>query len=512
MTVSAALAAAFSSDDPPPGFAAVRDALLNSTIPVDPRLFSAPGFPPDVLARVAYQQALGQFSITPYYGDQASMDILPQIQPELDDTDSAVKPWLTVLAGNPAAARMAVDALAGDSTLGGAGSYLFSGSAYWGPFRQPEPGPRPDIGQAIDQLNMLAAALGDPAFTADLGKVYAAAAGADDETDGQHSPEAMAFALALITNPPQWASDEVNLNPGVPDGMQPYLAQVAGAYAREFTASAYERGIGNEPASSLQPLPTDVPGLSGQFTISPHDAYSFIETFADTDADMAPFNQAMGALSEQLLADGARIEKDRGDNPDELGMPEIMYALGDAAGLELAAETTVRGQLDAEDARQQAYDQQVIGIVSTVAGIIAVPGGLVGTALWASFLYGGSTAADAALSDGPTRLSQLSEQDWLAVLGAPDQVARAMLGAGYTEGYTTPLSNFPELTDGHGNLLPITEIVQSPARLDAYYQWLRANGLGGNDRQSFGWLVADASSEWTGQRQAASGWPQEHGW
>lgn len=498
MTIlSEAFGTAVMGGDGVPGFAAARDALLNpdddpSVAAAAVALIAHANLPPDYLAAVV--NANLSVAASESQVDSASYD--PAILAGL----------LTALANNPAAARI-----------------VFTGAPTGQPFphlpdglgltlTEPTPSPTQQIIERFDLLAGQADAAGDPQIAADLGKAYAAAAGADDETDGQHSEAAASFALALITTLPQspWSSEDQG-DLSVPESMKPYLAKIAGAYAAEFTVAANWTLPGHEQ-SSMQVPSTSIPGLTAQFSLSPRDAYEFLETFADTNADMAPFNAAMGQLSQRLITVGVRTAQ---SSDDPTPLTKIMTALGSMAGLQFAAEVSVRGALDAADAHRRAVEMNLAGAAISAVGLVAPEGGLAAEALWDATLYGAGQAADAEISSGAgqTRIAQLEEANRLAALAAPDTIVRIMLDVGYNRGYTTPPP--AQITSPNGKLLPIDQIVDSQSRYHAYVAWLIANSQSESNaasaQMSFGSLANNATNEMLGQAQKVQDAVQQWG-
>ena len=58
---------------------------------------------------------------------------------------------------------------------------------------------------------------------------------------------------------------------------------------------------------------TGVPGLTALFRLGPPDTYRFVESFAATDADLAPFHAAMGDLTRRLVDRGVPAMRADGD-------------------------------------------------------------------------------------------------------------------------------------------------------------------------------------------------------
>jgi len=171
------------------------------------------------------------------------------------------------------------------------------------------------------------------------------------------------------------------------------------------------------------------------FGLSPKDTYLFLKTFADSDEDMKPFEQGMGALSRRLVAEGVRLEKLRQQGripPGAPGLERIMASLGYVSGLELQAEKQVRGKLDDQDAERRALLRQVAGVGIDYGSVFLPGSGLPAEWAWETIKQYNSRALDTlANGDDATRLTKLNDQTLQATLGSEYSLVKLLMAARY---------------------------------------------------------------------------------
>ena len=471
--VSRAFGSAVSGGMAVGAFAAIATAVRDRTDDFDQRaavgdLLSAGRFPTEWLARTVADQVL-----LPRRGGTASGE--------------GLTPFLNALAADPAAARLALRLACTDSPL---------------PKRPDLRPPLSDGAEAVDRRPDLAGLLAElndraavDAGSADaFGRLLASASGVYDEGDGAHSDLAARFAFTVITT-----ADDMRPAPAT----RIHLAEVAGSYASEITAGADFGDADHLMPSAFTAAGTGVPGLTAMFRLSPRDTYRFIETFAATDADLAPFHAAMGDLTRRLVAHGVPAMRAGGD-PTRLD--GAFAALGNVAGLELAAAETLRKQAD--DAAEAAAKSASFGTgtMLTLVGLGIEQEAL--AMLWDGLSTGWS-GWDTYKSDPPHQVDRLHAIDAQQTLGRQHAIAQSLLDAGFpaevspADFQIAHRSDIP-IADNNGELRPFADIAKSgSAGLAALDGWLIANGMGGDNDLSLGQVSSRLADRFNGQKSTA---------
>ncbi|WP_326640411.1 hypothetical protein OG884_36195 [Streptosporangium sp. NBC_01755] len=309
-----------------------------------------------------------------------------------------------------------------------------------------------------------------------FGRMLAAASGAYDEQDGRHSKEAAAFAFAVMTT-----LDEVRIG----EAARVHMAEIAGAYTTEITEGANIGDANMTDSSALKPT-TSALGLKSAFTLSPGDTYAFMKVFADTDENLAPFEEGMGRFSQRLIADTLATTK-QGRDTDSL--EQALDALGNVRGFEMAAAEKVRGTMDVADAQAQKLNSFAIGATLGVTGL-GVPG-MAGQLTWLA-LGTGFSGKDAFLSEDQKRVDKLDKADGNATLGRQHALAQTLIANGFAPKvtpaeYQATCPPGVAIADDEGNLRPFPDLLkQGDKGLVAFEKWADANGMGGRDRFSVG--------------------------
>jgi hypothetical protein len=493
--ISDAFGTAISAGGNIDGFGKVRAAMLQPQDSVDDvrgisKLVGHGRFAADWLAGVVQRQALDPIMF-PGLEDHSIHDRDPV----------AFTLFLRALGNNPAAARLAIGGYSGDYTPAGVPvAKLVSPTAVRAATAE-----LPRLADVLRKLTAVTAT--DGAAANELGRAFAAAAGATDEADGQHTRDAAWFAFNLMTTMPGFKT-QTDLGPrGLPPELKPYLSQIAGSYATEITEGANLNDRNADAPNAFGDVDSVIPGLHPMFSLTPRATYDFLKTFADTDANMKPFNQGMADLAARLKAIGVDIEKNRRPGDDSPGLERIMESLGSVAGLQLGAEEKVRGDLDNQDARERRLLQQLISVEFSAIGF-GTPEGVVNELLWETGLFGGEQSVGDAI-DHPgevTRVDKLRNEDSLATLATHYDVVRSMLDYGYRIDVTPAeySAAHTSIVDNSGQLLPYGELVKDNTKMAAYRGWLRVNGMGGIHDSAFGQLSLRAAASLVGHRQLAA--------
>ncbi|WP_329084851.1 hypothetical protein [Streptosporangium sp. NBC_01469] len=336
---------------------------------------------------------------------------------------------------------------------------------------------------------------------AEFGRMLAAAGGAYEK--GPHSPEAAKFAFNVMTIMGDLKdADGTSDTPATPMEVAPkariFMSTLAGAYAAEITEGANIGDANMIEESTLKPF-TSAFGMTSAFTLSPKDTYRFLKTFADSPANLAPFDRAMGGLSQKLIADASEKARRTGD-VDHLD--RVFTALGNVRGFELGAVEKVQGNLDAIDKQQKDtfnfFRDATIGLVSIYASPVKAAD-FAWYALSTSFSgYG------AFIEEDKTRMDQVTKNERTATLGRQHTYAHILMANGF-DLKVTPAefqATCPPgvaIADAKGNLKPFSELIkQGNEGLEAFERWAVLNGMGSREKLSIGKLSDDTANWFEG--------------
>lgn len=494
--VSDAFGTAVSAGGHVPGFSQVSQQITTGDLDSDDlsglaKLLGHGEFPPDWLANVIRTQAIDP--------------VLNPIGTGVSTTDRSLRDFLHALTNNPAAARLAI------------------GGNYATPPQIPLLSDLPPTSvmhpgsPALTYEQMLAQRIKalvhavpydptQPEGARELGRAFAAASGADDESDGNHSVEASWFAYSIMKNLGSMPNPLDPAKQGVPQSMKIYMSRIAGSYATEVTEGAGLNDKNSDDSSAFGKTYSVIPGLNPVFSLSPKDTYKFLRLFADSDDLEKPFDEGMGRLSARLKRLGVEIESKRKPGDDSPGMNEIMQALGDVAGVQLASEKEIRGKLDEDDGRSRKVLQKIISAENAAFGF-AAPEAIAGELIWEVALYGGdNSVGDALDSVGTPRTDALEKERMAITLANHYDLVNDYITGGY-EMQVSPAdfsaSHYPPIVDAAGRLIPFRELQRDQEKMKAFRDWLRANGMGGSHERAFGESSLAASSQFLGSRQNA---------
>ncbi|GIH99188.1 hypothetical protein Pta02_11970 [Planobispora takensis] len=442
-TLSEAFGSAVTAGAHVPGFAKIRDAVRRAEPSTEEQagadlLLSAGEFPAEWLAGVAAARGMAD--------------------------PRKVSPGLMyALGNNPAAARLAIEKVTGPFTKDQTKlkEYLkqFNGRVLNGPWRE----------------------AGGDAF----GRMLAASSGAYDEKDGRHSREAAAFAFTVMTT-----FGDLK----VAETARIHLSEIAGAYTTEITEGADIGDDNMTEPSALKPV-TSALGLKSAFTLSPQDTYKFMKLFADTDENLAPFEEAMGRFSQRLIDDTLATVKKTGDVES---LDPVLRALGNVRGFEVAAAEKVRGELDALDEQVKKLQGFALDSALGVGGLLieGVPGQLAWLALSTGF-----SGKDAFWPEAEKRTDKLNQAEWHTALGRQHTFAQLLMASGFTPKvapgeYQAACPPGVAIADADGNLRAFPELLkQGNKGLAAFEKWADVNGMGSDDELSVGWL-SSGMADW----------------
>ncbi|MBO2451790.1 hypothetical protein J4573_32210 [Actinomadura barringtoniae] len=467
-----------------PGFSAIAKSLFDPNLSPDDRrgvatLVSYGSFPPEWLASLARVQALD-----PLYKQGTA-------RPDFHHGDLNATDWETVqrmmqaLAHNPAAARLAFQ--------GVAGAFPTSPTSVGGVQNHPA-----SLSATLQNLTTLTGL--DPGAAEQFGHALAAGSGAYDEQHG-HSQDAARFAFTVMTALPKvQIAAQTRIS----------LSQIAGSYAPEIAEGANIDDRNQDTAFGK--VQTFTPGLKPLFSLSPEDTYAFLKTFADSPADMRPFEQGMGELTRRLFNESVRIEvaKQHGRLPaDAPGLERVMQALGYVSGLQTQAEHTVQGALDERDAERRDKLRDLADLGFKVGDVFVPTAGEAAEEVWGYLTEYGGKALDQVkdAADENTRIGRLEDRDLQMSLGLQHAMILRLIQGGYAMkvkplDFKDPHPGWP-FHDDKGRLLPYEDLAKDPERLANYVAWLEANGRGGEHETDFGQVGVNASGAFSGKSKEA---------
>lgn len=338
-----------------------------------------------------------------------------------------------------------------------------------------------------------------------FGRALAAASGVYDEKDGAHSENAARFAFQVITH-----GDELLKN----DELRSHFAEIAGAYATEFAASAQVQDPDSQLQSRFGGFDDELVGTSPMFRLSLADSYRFLKTFADTDAHMEPFNKGMSGLTQRLFEAGVRADRHLlafpppGRLQPETAVEQVFARLGAVAGLQFAAMKSVRGSADLQDEEDVERFGQVLD-KGMDTGMLFLPaaGGLPAAAGWMFLSWGIKDGIGAAM-EPEARMPQVNKQEMVHARTVLYDIATGLIAQGYTSedppvGFKPPTD--PLITDEQGRLRPYSEMSADPRATKAFLTWLKDNGSLDNDadRRMLGKMAVAAAAKFSGERDGA---------
>ncbi|MCP2357645.1 hypothetical protein HD597_004665 [Nonomuraea thailandensis] len=350
-----------------------------------------------------------------------------------------------------------------------------------------------------DLAGLSAAVSGDLEAGEAFGRALAAASGVHE---GKDREGAAAFAFQVITQGPELVGN---------DAMRKHFAEIAGAYAMEFAASAQVLDPDSQLPSRFGHFDDELVGTTPMFRLSLTDSYRFLQTFADTDAHMEPFNKGMAALTQRLFEAGVRADRhllafpplDR--RQSDTGVELAFARLGAVAGLQFAAMKAVRGIADLKDQEEVERFGQVLD-KGMDAGMLLLPaaGGLPASAAW-MFLSWGIKDGIGAMVEPDPRLPEVTKQELAHARGVLYEIAAGLVAHGYTSknppvGFRPPAD--PLIADENGRLRPYVEISADPRATKAFLAWLEENGSLDDeaDRRMLGRMAARAARQFAGER------------
>ncbi len=316
------------------------------------------------------------------------------------------------------------------------------------------------VADVLDRVYGYAGTFGTGDTVADaFGRVVEAGTGVNDETMGQHTAQANAFAFQVITAS---ATHDV-----VPWTVKDSLARIAASYAPEILAGANLAEHGTDASTMTAPGNwSPIPGVEPGFYLSLGDTYALLRSFGDTDQLSAPFDETAAVLYTELL--GAAIRAD-----ETGGLAEsLARRFGYLAGVEYLAQKGVRADLDAND---QAIADTLGTVFNTVLGKITPPA-QVATWVWKAGVWGVKKGVQAARDDAAedTRVGALDSAALQAALLREATIAQILLEHSPARAVELPA----ELVAPGGGLISAGAIAEDPDLTRAFQDWLDSQNPG----------------------------------
>lgn len=345
----------------------------------------------------------------------------------------------------------------------------------------------------LDRVYGYAETIGTGDQVADaFGQAIEAGTGANDETMGQHTPQATTFAFQVITA--STAHDQV------PWTIKDSLATLAASYTPEILAGANLAEHGTDTSTMTKPDNwSDLPGLTPGFYLSLDDTYAFLRSFGDNDELSAPFDQAAGAFYVDGL--GAAVRADEANGTEDFRL--LARQFGYLAGLEYLAQKDVRADLDATD--QAIAD--TLGTVFNTALAKVTPPAQVATWVWKAGVWavkkGMTTARENASDD--TRVTALEDTALQAALLREATLTQILLDNAPARAQTLP----PELIAPDGGLIDPGAIAHDANLTEAFQDWVDSqNSDNDNDpaTNNTDELIENASGGFSGGFQDMETW------
>ncbi|WP_375487743.1 hypothetical protein [uncultured Jatrophihabitans sp.] len=426
------------------GMAAVADVFLTKpvvgTVSADRAAMVSHGdFPPDWLAQAARVNALDDFA---KHGAQGANGMgFDEFGPEsraLGLPGNIVAAWTQDLGQNPQAAREALATMGSDRN--DVHIYGDPSAAYQ------------------SNVHKLIAYGKSEGYPGDVGRGYGAAfeaaAGADDEHDGDHSAAAAGFAHALF--------DDLQHDGG---DVQPVaatnFAKISGSYVQEMAAGAAQNADAGPGFT--------IPGTHPAFALSPDETRNVMKTFVG-DADATnQFDNAAGTQMHAAQVAAARLDA-RSPSSDANHLERTSSAFGSVAGVENSTTREIVGERDESAAHQSELIRSVIS-----AGVDLIPGdklveGVPSTA-WdiAKHVTNMGLEATFGATDDPRFDALTNTSHAMAVTGAYDQLS-VLREAGYPGTQNVPSVLIDPST---GNLLPAGKVLSDPTLQTALHSYMR---------------------------------------
>ncbi len=432
-------------------------------------------FPPAWIAQAADANALNGIAgrqegkdVSGWYEDMRNRIGAPEI-PGIENNVAAL--WLSNVQSSPEASRLAIENMGWDGEHNDISTNVKSILDY---------APQAD---SRDLSNV-------SAYNQAYGKVFEAAAGADDEVDGQHSIDASTFAAGMFN---AFGKEDHPYTTGAEGS----LATIAGSYVREMAAgvpvgdnSADTSALGGE---DVVPVPGDnaYPGQNAAFAIPKELQEKFMAGFVGDPNATTTFDNAAGTQYHNALLAAARADAAAGPGHDE-AMNHLARAYGTVGGTENHTTTEVVGEQDKAKQQSNEVMHQILSL-----GLDAIPGEKIAEKVpglaWDMAKHLGNLGLEAKFgeTDDP-RFDALGEKSHEIALVQPYETLSILQEAGYPGTDKVPPSLLDPATH---TMLPMNQVLDDPGKLTALQDYLNATK---NDPANTRTSVFDKSNDVSG--------------
>lgn len=338
------------------------------------------------------------------------------------------------------ALALAFDALAGDPVA--ARNVISSG---------------PGTQETVDLIYGYARSFGTGDEVVDaFGRALETGAGVHDEEMGAHTYAARRFAFDVIV--------ATAGHDDVPWMVKDSLGEIAASYAPELLAGASLADAPHRDSAMTRPDNwSRIVGLNPGFYLSVDDTYAFLRSFGDSDELAAPFDEAAGALYEDLITQAMVHDETNGTH----SVLDTSYMFGNLAGAQFLAQREVRGRADD-------FDQAVRDVLAKVftfgVGKIPTPQGQLAGYAWKATVWGIGKGVDSWKQGDPeqTRVALLEDATLQAAFLRDYELTRLLLDASPERAQTLP----PELTAPGGGLIDAVDIAEDADLIETYQNWI----------------------------------------
>ncbi|MDT4914250.1 MAG: hypothetical protein QOC66_3378 [Pseudonocardiales bacterium] len=442
-------------------------------------------FPPDWLAKAARYNALDTFADKGAEGFGMGWQGTPNGSEAYDMglSSDALALWTKDLGQNPVAAREALATM---------------GNGHPDDVRIPAD-PSAAYHTNIHKLMEYGEQNGYPGDVSDAyGSAFAAASGANDEHDGAHSADAVAFTKALFND----MHDDNGLSQ--PNAAH-YMAKIAGSYVQELAAGNDLEGtsVGGVDAHGL------VPGDHAAFGVPPELAKEFMKTFAGNAEATQIFDSAAGEAAHHAMLAGAQQDTVLlHDGKSAYGFNTAAQAYGSVAGSENGAAIQVVGkQVEDEEHAQESMRKLLSWGVDLIPGgkIAEDVGGLVAKApdtLWDIAKHVSNIGLEHEYGAAPGSAEQLAhfkDASYESAMASDYERTAILHDAGYPGTDHIP----DELLTSDGHMVDAATVMKNEQLREAYYAYMHEGANAPQGSLGHGASVYEVTKNASGRFAAA---------
>jgi hypothetical protein len=489
-TYSHMFGTAVSNAQDDPTMQSVADSFLNTppeaaTSWNRAAMMSNGDFPPDWLAKAARYNALDTFAAKGSEGFGMGWQGTPN-GPEAHDmglSDDALALWTKDLGQSPAAAREALATMGNgnpdDVTIPSDPSAAYQSNIH----KLMEYGKENDY----------------PGDVADAyGSAFAAASGANDEHDGAHSADAIAFTKALF--------NDMHQDGGLaqPNASQ-YMAKIGASYVQEMAAGNDQEG------TSITGIDANghIAGDNAAFGIPPELAKEFMKTFAGNPDATKIFDAAAGQAAHHAMLAGAQQDRTLlAEGQSAYGFNDAAQAYGSVAGSENGAAIQVVGQQveDEEHAAETMKGILSLGVDMIPAGKLAEDAGgvfaKISDSVWDAMKHGTNMGLEHVYGAEPgsqQQLDNLNNASYQTAMVGDYERTSILREAGYPGTDAIP----SDLLTSDGQMINVATVMSDDHLRQEYYDFMHDGANAGQGTLGHGASVYELAKNAAGRYDAA---------